>query len=206
LPEMPQIYSTEELIQILSRERHACMNGQRLNLAAMPSGINPLLDRFVNSDGIQRFTAYRDFRTAIHHYQIEHQVSGIVWSSMTINGRTCTCPKIHEHLISLPSDLAILRAEKLKIVQFWQDITTELDLYLSMNSGKLYQLIAQEDIDRILHRSEWAVLSQQGKDETLELILQLGWGKPEEAVYRRGFPESGSEYIHAVQPGYVPIG
>jgi hypothetical protein len=196
---MPQIYSTEELIQILSRERHACMNGQRLNLAAMPSGINPLLDRFVNSDGIQRFTA-------IHQYQIEHQVSGIVWSSMTINGRTCTCPRIHEHLVSLPSDLALLRSEKSKVVQFWQDITVGRDLYLSMNSGKLYQLIAQADVDRILHRSEWAVLSQQGKGDTLELILQLGWGKPEEAVYRRGFPESGSEYIHAVQPGYVPIG
>jgi hypothetical protein len=203
---MPEIYSTEELIQILSRERQACMNGQRLNLAAMPSGINPLLDRFVNSDGIQRFTAYRDFRTAIHQYQIEHQVSGIVWSSMTVDGKTCVYPKIHEHLISLPSDLAVLRAEKMSIVQFWQTITTGLDLYLSMNSGKLHQLVGQQDVDRILQRSEWAVLSQQGKAETLELILQLGWGKPEGAVYRRGFPESGSEYIHAVQPGYVPIG
>lgn len=203
---MPQIYSTEELIQILSREQQACINGQRLNLAAMPSGINPLLDRFVNSDGIQRFTAYRDFRTAIHQYQIEHQVSGIVWSSMTIGDKTCVYPRIHEHLISVPADLAILRGEKLAIVQFWQMATTGLDLYLSMNSGKLHQLVTQEDVDRILQRSEWAVLSQQGKAETLELILQLGWGKPEEAVYRRGFPESGSEYIHAVQPGYVPIG
>lgn len=203
---MSKIYSTDELITILSRERQACMNGQRLNLAAMPSGINPLLDRFVNSDGIQRFTAYRDFRTAIHQYQIKHQVSGIVWSSINVDGKTYVFPRIHEHLVSLPSDLAILRAEKMTSVQFWQTITTGLDLYLSMNSGKLHQLVIQEDVDRILQRSEWAVLSQQGKGETLELILQLGWGKPEEAVYRRGFPESGSEYIHAVQPGYVPIG
>ncbi|MCU0550708.1 MAG: hypothetical protein MUC48_15275 [Leptolyngbya sp. Prado105] len=203
---MPQIYSTEELIQILSREQQACMNGQRLNLAAMPSGINPLLDRFVNSDGIQRFTAYRDFRTAIHRYQIEHQVSGIIWSSITIGSRTCTFPKIHEHLISLSCDLAVLKAEKMTVVKFWQATTTQLDLYLSMNSGKLYRQVTPEDIDRILQRSEWAVLSQQGKGESLEMSLQLGWGNPEEAVYRRGFPESGSEYIHAVQPGYVPIG
>jgi hypothetical protein len=203
---MPQIYSTEELIQILSQERQACINGQRLNLAAMPSGINPLLDRFVNSDGIQRFTAYRDFRTAIHQYQIEHQVSGIVWSSMTIGGKTCTYPRIHEHLASIASDLPLLRSEKRSIVEFWQTITAGLDLYLSMNSGKLYKLVTSEDVDRILHRSEWAVPSQQGKAETLELILQLGWGIPEEAVYRRGFPESGSEYIHAVQPGHIPIG
>jgi hypothetical protein len=203
---MPQTYSTEELLQILSQERQACMNGQRLNLAAMPSGINPLLDRFVNSDGIQRFTAYRDFRTAIHQYQIEHQVSGVVWTSLNIQGKTCGCPRIHEQLISLPSDLTILKAEKETIVEFWRSITIGLDFYLSMNGGKLHRVMTQDDIERILQRSEWAVLSQQGKGEMLELILQLGWGKPEEAVYRRGFPESGSEYIHAVRPGRVPIG
>ncbi|MBD1821851.1 hypothetical protein H6F51_04985 [Cyanobacteria bacterium FACHB-DQ100] len=203
---MPDTYSTEELLQILSRERQACINGQRLNLAAMPSGINPLLDRFVNSDGIQRFTAYRDFRSAIHQYQIEHQVSGIVWTALTIEGKTCRCPRIHEQLISLPSDLAILKAEKAKVIEFWRSVTIGFDSYLSLNSGKLHQRVTQEDIERIDARSEWAVLSQQGKAETLELILQLGWGKPEEAVYRRGFPESGSEYIHAVRPGRVPIG
>ncbi|MEP0919040.1 hypothetical protein NC981_19585 [Leptolyngbya sp. DQ-M1] len=203
---MPDTYSTEELLQILSRERQACINGQRLNLAAMPSGINPLLDRFVNSDGIQRFTAYRDFRSAIHQYQIEHQVSGIVWTALTIEGKTCRCPRIHEQLISLPSDLAILKAEKAKMIEFWRSVTIGFDSYLSLNSGKLHQRVTQEDIERIDARSEWAVLSQQGKAETLELILQLGWGKPEEAVYRRGFPESGSEYIHAVRPGRVPIG
>lgn len=40
----------------------------------------------------------------------------------------------------------------------------------------------------------------------LEMILQLGWGKPEEAYYKRGRPGSGSEYIHAVNPGNRPIG
>ncbi|BAU10451.1 hypothetical protein LEP3755_09350 [Leptolyngbya sp. NIES-3755] len=203
---MPQIYSTEELIQILSQERQACMNGQRLNLAAMPSGINPLLDRFVNSDGIQRFTAYRDFRSAIHHYQIEHQVSGLVWTLLNIQGKTFRCPRIHEQLISLPADLTILRAEKSSIVEFWRSITVGFDFYLSMNSGKLHQLIGTDDIERILQRSEWAALSHQGKENAIEIILQLGWGKPEEAVYRRGFPESGSEYIHAVRPGRMPIG
>lgn len=182
------------------------MNGQRLNLAAMPSGINPLLDRFVNSDGIQRFTAYRDFRNAIHQYQIEHQVSGLVWTLLNIQGNTFRCPRIHEQLTSLPSDLAILQAEKNAIVEFWRSITVGFDFYLSMNSGKLHQFITQNDIERILQRSQWAALSHQGKAQTLEIILQLGWGKPEEAVYRRGFPESGSEYIHAVRPGQMPIG
>lgn len=203
---MSELYSTEELIHILAQERRACINGERLNLAAMPSGINPLLDRFVNADGIQRFTAFNDFRRTIHSYQQEHQVSGIVWQRLTIRGKTLCYPRIHEHLISLPSDLAILKAEKASIIQFWLEITEGMEFYLSMNGGKAYAPVTLKDLDRILQRTEWATLSHQGKGDSLEIILQLGWGKPEEAVYRRGFPDSGSEYLHAVQPGRVPIG
>lgn len=203
---MSKIYNTEELIAILAQERQACINGQRLNLAATPSGINPLLDRFVNADGIQRFTAYNDFRATIHRYQQEHQVSGIVWQPLTIRGKTLCYPKLHDQLIGLPSDLATLQAAKAEIVQFWEEVSEGMDFYLSMNGGKMHCAIARADIDRILERSEWASLTQQGKGEALEIILQLGWGKPEEAVYRRGFPESGSDYIHAVQPGRMPIG
>jgi hypothetical protein len=203
---MSKLYSTEELIQILAQERKACINGERLNLAAMPSGINPLLDRFVNADGIQRFTAFNDFRNTVHHYQQEHQVSGIVWHHLMIRGKTLCYPKIHEHLVSLPSDLGVLHAEMGSIVEFWRDVTQGMEFFLSMNGGKNYAPMSLRDIDRILQRTEWATLFQQGKGESLEIILQLGWGKPEEAIYRRGFPESGSEYIHAVQPGRMPIG
>lgn len=199
-------YTTTELLQILAQERQACMNGQRLNLAATPSGINPLLDRFVNADGIQRFTAYNDFRTAIHRYQYEHQVSGIVWEEITLKGQTLRYPKVDDQLVSLPSDLTILKEAKAAIVQFWREVTEGMDLYLSLNAGKLHHYVEWVDIDRILRRTEWASLTQQGKLESLEIILQLGWGKPEEALYRRGFPESGSEYVHAVQPGRLPIG
>jgi hypothetical protein len=40
----------------------------------------------------------------------------------------------------------------------------------------------------------------------LEIILQLGWGQPQEAAYKRGRPLAGSEFIHAVNPGCYPIG
>ena len=203
---MSRTYSTQDLIRILAQERQACINGQRLNLAAIPSGVNPLIDRFVNADGIQRFTAYSDFRRTIHRYQAEHQVSGIVWEDIVVNGKALRYPKIDDQLVSLEDDLEVLRSTKSAIVAFWRNITAEMDLYLALNSGKVYRPIAKSDFDRILHRSEWATLTQQGRAENLELILQLGWGKPEEAMYRRGFPDSGSEYLHAVQPGKVPIG
>ncbi|NJR52226.1 MAG: hypothetical protein HC780_24280 [Leptolyngbyaceae cyanobacterium CSU_1_3] len=203
---MSKIYSTEELVKILAEERRACMNGQRLNLAVTPSGINPLIDRFVRAEGIQKFTAYSDFRNTVHQYQRDHRISGIVWQHCAIKGKVFQYPKIDDQLISLSEDRQILKAAKASIVAFWQDVTQDMDFYLSLNNGKFYQPAIARDIERILQRSEWASLSYQGRSDNLEVILQLGWGKPEEALYRRGFPDSGSESIHAVQVGRVPIG
>jgi hypothetical protein len=63
-----------------------------------------------------------------------------------------------------------------------------------------------DDVGAIAYRTEWANLFQHGNSTFLEVILQLGWGKPEEASYKQGWPTSGSEYIHAVNPGKRPIG
>jgi len=70
----------------------ACLLGQRLNLAAKVSG-NPLIDKYLRSDGIQKFTAYQDFKAAVHRYQREHRVSGIVWRQLTLRGRLSTIQK-----------------------------------------------------------------------------------------------------------------
>lgn len=202
---MSSSYTTEDLINILAEERRACMSGQRLNLAVSPSG-SPFLDKFLRSEGIQKFTAYSDFRAAIHWYQQEHLVSGIIWQTLVVKGLQIQFPKVDEQLVALTEDLELLRSAKPHVFDFWQQVTTGMDLYLSLNAGKLHQLVAPVHVERIMQRAEWASLSKHGNDDKLELILQLGWGKPEEATYRRGFPESGSEYVHAVYPGNVPIG
>ena len=201
---MSQVYSTEELIQILADERRACMNGERLNLAASASG-SPLLDQFLNPDGIQKFSAYRDFKAAVHRYQQQHQVSGIVWRQLTVQGKTLRYPAVDEQLVALLSDLAILKAAKASILTFWYSVTQDMDLYLSINTGKDYRQITANDVGAITHKTEWASLYQHGNSRFVEIILQLGWGKPEEASYKRGWPTSGSEYIHAVAPGKRPI-
>ncbi len=203
---MTQVYSTEDLIKILAEERRACINGQRLSLKASPSGISPFIDKFLKTDGIQKFTAYNDFRSAVHQYQREHQVSGIVWHNLTINGKSFCYPKVDDQLIGLSADLNLLKAAKTSVFKFWCDVTAEMVLYLSLNAGKNYQQISAIDVERIEHRTEWASLCKLGNDRTLELILQLGWGQPSLAAYRQGWPESGSEYIHAVIPGNEPIG
>ena len=201
---MSEVYSTDDLIQILADERRACMNGQRLNLAASASG-NPLIDRFLKPDGIQKFTAYRDFKAAVHRYQQQHQVSGIVWRQLTLKGKTLRYPAVDEQLVALEDDLEILKSAKASILAFWWDVTQDMDLYLSINTGKDYRPIMPNNVGAIAYRTQWANLLKHGNSNFLEIILQLGWGKPEEASYKRGWPTSGSEYVHAVNPGKRPI-
>lgn len=202
---MSQVYSTAELLDILARERRACMNGQRLSLAASPTGFSPVLDQFLSTDGIQRFTAYNDFRATVHQYQRDHQVSGIVWQTVRVHGQALRYPRVDEHLIALPSDLAAIRAAKSQIFGFWCTVTPGLDIYLSLTGGKVHQPISTQDVHRLGDRTEWITLCTQGNGADLELIMQMGWGKPEESSYRRGFPDSGSEFVHAVQPGRQPL-
>jgi hypothetical protein len=202
---MSKVYTTQELIKILAAERQACLKGERLKLEITVSG-NPLIDQFIRTDGFQQFTAYQDFKTAIHDYQRENQVSGIIWREVTVKGKNLHYPEVDTELIALTTDLEILKAAKNSIVEFWCEVTMRMDLYLSFNNSKQHQKIVPSDVERIVQRTEWASLCKWENSSFLEMILQLGWGKPEEAYYKRGRPRSGSEYIHAVNPGNRPIG
>jgi hypothetical protein len=202
---MSKVYTTEELIQILAAERQACLKGERLKLEVTVSG-NPLIDQFIRTDGLQKFTAYQDFKAAIHDYQREYLVSGIIWREMTLKGKSLHYPEVDTQLIALSSDLEILKAAKNSIWKFWCEVTAQMDLYLSFNNSKQHQKVTASDVERIAHRTEWASLWKWENSNFLEIILQLGWGKPEEASYKRGRPNSGSEFIHAVNPGNLPIG
>jgi hypothetical protein len=202
---MSQVYTTQELIQILAHERRACLKGERLKLEVTASG-NPVIDQFIKTDGLQKFTAYQDFKAAIHQYQREYQVSGIVNQTITVKGKTLNYPAVDSQLITLSSDIKILKDAKNSILAFWYEITADMDLYLSINNGKQYQKIQLQDVERIAQRTEWSNLWKWENPQFLEVLLQLGWGKVESAAYQRNFPVSGSEYIHAVNPGNTPIG
>lgn len=202
---MSKVYTTQELIQILAAERQACLKGERLKLEVNVSG-NPVIDQFIRTEGLQKFTAYQDFKNAIHEYQREYQVSGIVWQEVAIKGKILRYPEVDTQLIALSSDLEILQAARNSILQFWYEVSAGMDLYLSFNNNKQHQLISLSDVERIVQRTEWATLWKWENPNFLEIVLQLGWGKPEEASYKRGRPNSGSEFIHAVNPGHLPIG
>lgn len=199
-------YTTEEIIKILEDERQACLKGKRLNLKARVSEVNPIVDKFFKPEGIQKFTAYQDFKETVHRYQREHQVSGIVWRRILLGDRAIRFPTIHAQLIALPRDLELLGQAKDKVLEFWQGATVAMDLYLATKAGKDYRQIAPKDVEAIATGTEWAHLYKWEKHaDFLEIVLQLGWGQPASASYRDGWPGNGSEYIHAVKPGCQPI-
>jgi hypothetical protein len=204
---MKRVYSTEALIQILDEERRACISGQRLNLAAQPSGSNHVIDQLIEPTGIQKFTAYENFRDTIHQYQHEYQVSGIVWQTVTIGHRTLNFPHIDPQLASLNQDLRVLWAAKTDVLIFWQQVTATLAHFLSVSHGNRFTPLTDRDrLYALIARSEWATIAHHGTGDRLEVILQLGWGKPDAARYYRDSPTSGSEFIHAVVPGREPLG
>jgi hypothetical protein len=204
---MERIYSTDALIQILAAERRACISGDRLNLAAQPSGTNHVIDRLIEPTGIQKFTAYENFRDTIHAYQHEYQVSGIVWQAITIGDRDLEFPQIDPQLACLTRDLRILWASKQSVLDFWRSVTAAMGLFRSEKQGSQFtRLDDREVVEALIARSEWATIGHHGCDDRLEVILQLGWGKPDAARDRRDLPTSGHVFIHAVLPGREPLG
>lgn len=203
---MVKVHTTEELIEILAAEHRACLRGERLNLSATPYIGNMAVDRWLNPEAMQRFSAYQDFKSAIHRYQQQHHVSGIVWRDIQLNGQTLQYPQVHEYLIALESDLDILQRSTPDILAFWERTTAHMDLYLSVNQGKNYDRITLADVEALTLRTDWANLWKWENESFLEVVLQLGWGQPHEAAYRRGSLASGSEYVHGVPSGRRPIG
>jgi hypothetical protein len=203
---MTEVYSTQELIEILERERRACLKGERLNLNATPFIGNSVIDRWLKPDAVQKFAAYQDFKTAVHQYQQQYQVSGIVWREITAKGETLSYPQVDDRLIALPSDIDTLKGAKASIWRFWDSVTAEMDLYLSVNGGKDYQGVTVAEVKALDQRTEWANLWKWEREEFLEIVLQLGWGQPHDSYYRHGSLASGSEYVHAVRSGKQPIG
>jgi hypothetical protein len=115
-------------------------------------------------------------------------------------------PKIDDQLASTNQDLRLVWAAKQSILDFWWEVTTSMQPFLSVQRGIRFEHADRAAIERIIQRTEWATIAHHGRNETLEVILQLGWGKPEDARYRRDFPKSGSEFVHAVYPGREPLG
>jgi hypothetical protein len=209
---MARIYTTQELLQILTQEREACLRGQRLKITSPATTFNPVVDPFLNVEGIQKFTAFCDFREAIHDYQRKYNVSGLIWRTCSFRGRyaesrqsqTLHYPDIDDQLIALPEDLATLALYRGSVVQFWVEVTQEMDYYLQQDKQTPHRPVSRIEIDQIAEQAEWATLHKLETLNAQELAIQLGWGNPKEALYQKNWPQSGCRFIHAVEPGDRP--
>ncbi|WP_404790664.1 hypothetical protein [Altericista sp. CCNU0014] len=201
---MAQIYTSQDLAQILAREREACLRGDRLSLTASTTRFNPIVEPFVNAEGVQKFTAFCDFRDAVHDYQRTHQVSGLLWRRFTVKGLSIEYPEVDEHLIALPQDLEILALHKPPVLDFWRRIAQGMETYCHQGKHSPHSPVSSSEIELQSQRAEWAYLHKLEYPGALEITLQLGWGCPKEASYQKHWPLSGCCFIHAVEPGRVP--
>lgn len=209
-------YTTSDLIQLLTGELDACMQGERLKLSAITTGFAKEADALLAEKGIQQIAAYHDFRTEIWKYQLLYSVSGIVWEEIEVNGKLFRFPAIDDQLISLPSDLELMHSYKEQVVEFWREITQGLQIWRSGSNVNGQEtpnmVISLKEASVLIQQCEWATLSADHFDRQIcrwkldndpdcqEINLELGWGAPEMAGYWENLPEHGSEWLTAVNP------
>jgi hypothetical protein len=201
-------YTTTDLIQIIETERSACLRGERVHLNDRPPTGNPAIDYFLSQEGIQRYTAFQNFQGAIHNYQQQYGVSGLIWDTIIFQDSPLQYPKIAPYLIALPADLQVLKNYLPIILDFWQKAIVGLDLYCTF-SGKHYQRIQPEETIVLLGKALWASLtlwSSSTRSDFLEFILDV-YSSPA-SIERKAIELQNCTplSLHAVSPGTYPIG
>ncbi|MGB3614992.1 MAG: hypothetical protein WBA10_14460 [Elainellaceae cyanobacterium] len=181
-------YTTEQLIRILDEELNAAWKGERLLLASNRLG-DPVVEKALGTEKLSKVYAYRDFRSQIHQYQLDHSVSGLVWRSCRFNSRFIHFPEIHNQLIAIPSDKEALIASKPEILAFWRDHTAQLPLWQMSPTRPIPLHQANQQIQA----AEWVEI-EAGQ---AELYLGLCWGNPNECHYGWAYPESRCEQVIA---------
>lgn len=208
-------YTTQDLIEILDRELKANWKGKRVVLSSAERINDPVVTKLLDMNRVNKVFAYQDFRTQIHQYQLEHQVSGIIWCSRRFNNHQIDYPEIHNQLIPLPTDKAVLIAAKQSVIEFWHSVTPQMQFWLTNAPGskkfrntknssqKLdqnkprppYQSINPAYVEKLIRQAEWAEIDNTRN----EVYLGLCWGDPAEYRYQWAKPKSGCDRLIASQ-------
>lgn len=193
-------YSTQELIEFLEQELRATSQGKRVIFSASEKIDNPVISKAIDIEKAGRVFIYRDFRREIHQYQQDNQVSGIVWREIKFNDKSLRFPELHNQLIEIEGDKEILLASKKSVLDFWQEVTTEMKFYLSENR---LNPLSKKSLELLYQQTEWAEIDV-GKEE---IYLGLCWGNPTQYIYKWAKPDSGCHRIIATknQPSDINI-
>lgn len=193
-------YTTEELIKFLELELRATWGGQRLIFNTSEKLNNPVVAKAIDLNKTSKVFVFRDFRQQIHQYQQDHQVSGIVWRSVSFLDKSLKFPEVHNQLIPIEGDKEILIKAKSSVISFWREVTQEMKYYLARERNSP---ITEGLLEQLYREGEWAELDA-GREE---IYLGLCWGDPREYIYQWARPESGYHRIIASysQPSLINI-
>ncbi|NJK47492.1 hypothetical protein HC931_04240 [Candidatus Gracilibacteria bacterium] len=181
-------YTTQQLIQILEQELRATWKGDRILLSSADRIDNPVIAKAIDLQKVGKVFAYQDFRRQIHKYQYQHRVSGIIWRECTFAAKSIRYPELHNQLIAVPGDKETLMAAKKEVVEFWREMTQEMNFWLAANR---YRPITAESVEEFIQEAEWAEIDAA----QTELFLGLCWGSPQEHQYQWAKPNSGCHRI-----------
>ncbi|MGF1537307.1 MAG: hypothetical protein ACFB4J_12615 [Elainellaceae cyanobacterium] len=181
-------YTTEQLIRILDDELRAAWKGDRLLLSSSRLS-DPVMEKALGTEKLSKVYAYRDFRSQIHQYQIEHGVSGLVQRSCRFNGQVIHFPEIHNQLVAIPRDKDDLIASKAKILAFWRANADQMPLWQLGPTRP----ISVSQANQHIQAAEWVEI-EAGRTE---LYLGLCWGDPNECHYGWAYPQSRCEQVIA---------
>ncbi|AFY39494.1 hypothetical protein Lepto7376_3268 [[Leptolyngbya] sp. PCC 7376] len=184
-------YSTEDLIRILDQELKAAWRGDRLLLSSEDRVGVPIVSMALDLEQVGKVFACKDFTQQIHNYQLEQQVSGIIWRDLKVGEYELKLPEIHHQLIAIDSDKTVLQNAKETVMQFWWKITAGLNFW-ELKNHETHPLTA-EKIRLAGQLAEWAEIDI-GRDE---VYLALCWGNPKECHYRWAYPDSGCDRLIA---------
>jgi hypothetical protein len=210
-------YTTQELIEILDRELQANWKGKRVVLSSAQRINDPVVAKLLDMDRVSKVFAYQDFRSQVHQYQQEHQVSGIIWHTCTFGEETIRYPEVYNQLIAIESDKAILMESKALVIDFWQRVTADMRFWLANAPGSRGTLVSEvpigkvnyskrktaspslneeislEYVNKSIFQAEWAEIDATRN----EVYLGLCWGDPSEYRYQWAKPKSGCDRIIA---------
>lgn len=201
------IYTTDELIKILDCELKENWKGKRVVLSSAQRINDPVVAKALNMEQVNKVFAYRDFRSQIHEYQQQHDVSGIIWRTCTFNHQSITYPEIHNQLIPVQGDKAILVAARSQILDFWSQVTEKMNFWLVNHRvdhhGNHHQLISPDYLHKLISQTEWAEIDAA----RTEIYLGLCWGDPQDYRYQWAKPKSGCDRIIATvsEPSAIKI-
>jgi hypothetical protein len=192
-------YTTEELLGFFDQELRAAWRGERVVLSS-EERLNPVVAKAIGTEKLSKVFAVQDFREQIHHYQREHNVSGLVWHTCRFQGRSHQFPELHPQLISIPSDKVALTEAKAGVIDFWRSSIDGLRLW---RSGSPPLPLERSTIERWIEEVEWAEVDATRS----ELYLRLCWGDPKVCHYDWARPDSGCERIVAAiaEPSAIKV-